>query len=694
MSRKAFVKLCLDTLEKELRPAYIADWKRLGMSCDFEMFYTTIDKHSQKISQKSFIDLYKQDKAYRKFAPVMVCPKCKTAVAQVELEDLKRTSKLNYVKCNVEGGKSITFATTRPELMMACIAITVHPEDKRFKHLVGKKATIPGSHIKVPIIADDITDPEFGSGVVYWCPYSDSVSAEFAEKHPDLKVIHILDSKGTLNERAGKYHGMKSEEARKAVIADWKEAGALVKQETIQQVVNVHERCGTPIEFIAMHQWFIRLLDNRKRWLTAGNRLKWFPKHMKNRYDNWINGLKYDWNISRQIPFGVPFPVWYCKDCSEIIIANEKDLPVDPTTDKPPVEKCPECGKKEIIPEEDIFNTWSTSSLTPQIAASLVPERYDDIYPMTMRPQAHDIISFWLFNTVVKSQLHNKFNPWRDCVISGWALDSHGKKMSKSKGNVIHPQEIIQKYGADSLRFWAASSKLGDDMPYQEKDLVTGQKLITKLWNSARFVFMNLEDYKKQKPDLEIIDKWILAKLTRVIKEATKSFEKYEYFRTKADTEVFFWRLFCENYLEIVKHRIYSNTKSKAAAQYALYEVMLSVLKLFAPIMPHITEELYQLFYQKQEKEKSIHITKWPEPYLSDKQAETLGDILVRAVSAARKAKTEKNVSLKTPVKQMVVHANITEKEFELIKPDLVATATIENLEFKKDKEFAAKIHF
>ena len=315
---------------------------------------------------------------------------------------------------------------------------------------------------------------------------------------------------------------------------------------------------------------------------------------------------------------------------------------------------------------------------------------------MTVRPQAHDIISFWLFNTVVKSQLHNKVNPWRDCMISGWALDPHGKKMSKSKGNVVEPQEMMDKYSADALRFWAASSKLGEDLPFQEKELVSGQKFITKLWNSARFVFMNLKDYKKGKAKLEIIDKWALSKLSRVIRDSTSSFENYEYFRTKADTEVYFWHLLCDNYLEIVKDRIYNEDKrgkeSRKAAQYTLYEVLLSILKLMAPIMPHITEELYQLFYKKHEKEKSIHITEWPKPYFFDKKAEELGEIVVDAVAVARKAKTDKNLSLKTPVKKMVLKADISQKDFDSIKNDIETTTNSDKIEFSKSKEFLCEV--
>ena len=436
--------------------------------------------------------------------------------------------------------------------------------------------------------------------------------------------------------------------------------------------------------------------------LKWDKKLKWYPEHMRSRYDHWVKGLQWDWLISRQRYFGVPFPVWYCKKCDEIILAREEDLPVDPLNDKPKIEKCQKCGCKEFIPEKDILDTWATSSLTPQLAVELMPEKWrDKLYPMSLRPQAHDIITFWLFNTVVKSQLHNKVNTWHDVMISGHAQDPHGKKMSKSKGNVIEPQDVIEKYGADCLRFWAAGSKLGDDLPFQEKDLVTGQKFITKLWNASKFAFMHLEDYGLEKPKLEVADKWILSKLSKIIKTSTESFKKYEYARTKAEVENFFWHSFCDNYLEIVKDRLYNPDKrgkeARVSAQFSLYNSLLAILKMMAPVMPFITEEIYHMHYAQKEKLKSIHNSKWPDLKMVDEKSEKLGDVLVSAVQNVRKTKAERNMSLKVPVKKLMIKAKITKSDFEKIKDDLSGATKAEDIEFealdeKSETDFESKV--
>jgi valyl-tRNA synthetase len=686
MPRKEFVKLCLDTLEKELRPRYTQDWKSLGISCDFDVFYTTINNHSQKVSQQSFIDLYKKKRAYRTHAPAMVCPKCRTSIAQVELEDKQRSSNLNFIKADVEGGGSITFATTRPELMMACIAITVHPDDKRYKKLVGKFATIPTTDIKVPILADEMSKMDFGTGAVYWCPFGDANDMEFVSKHPELKVRHIMNPDGRLNDLAGKYSGMNSEKAKKAVLENWEKAGALVKQEAIEQIINVHERCGTPIEFVAMNQWMIKVLDLKEKLLELGNKLEWHPKHMKNRYDNWANGLKWDWNISRQIFFGVPFPVWYCESCDEPIVAKEEQLPVDPTEDKPPVNECPKCKHKKFVPETDIINTWATSSLTPTIVKELFKGKpiYDKLNgPMSLRPQGHDIISFWLFNTVVKSYLHYDHLPWNDCFINGWMLDSKGKKMSKSKGNVIEPQIMVDKYSADALRFMAAGCTLGEDLPFPEKDLVTGQRFVNKLWNASKFSLMHLEDYKTGKVT-EVMDRWLLSKLQKLIKKNTENFDNYRFFHPKADTEKFFMQVFCDNYLEIVKDRLYNpdirGEEVRKSGQYALHTALLAILKMMAPILPHITEEIYQLGFKD---EKSIHIESWPvaDEKLIDENAEKAGDVVLDIIAAVRKWKSEQQLSLKTEISELVV-AGDQEELLKDVLEDIQAVTKAKNIVF------------
>ena len=691
MDRKEFRKLVLDVLDKELKPSYINDWKKLGISCDFSVSYSTIDPHCQKISQKSFLDLYKMGREYRIEAPMMICPKCKTAIAQVELENAELDSQLVYIKVKVETGDELVFATTRPELLPACVGISVHPDDKRYKHLIGKKVTLPLTGHEVTLSADKETDPEYGSGVVYYCSYGGIECVEWLTRHKDAEPIHIMGVEGVYNEKAGKYKGMNSNEARNAIIKDLESNGSLVKTENLKHSVNVHERCGTEIEYVATKQWFIKYMDMKKDLLAWGKQLNWYPSHMKNRYDNWAKGLKWDWCISRQIPYGIPFPVWYCEDCEEVILAKEKDLPVDPTEDAPPVKACPKCKSKNLVGEKDIINTWATSSLTPTIVKELFKGKpvYNKLIknPESLRPQAHDIITFWLFNTVVKSQLHFKMLPWTDCMISGWMLDPKGKKMSKSKGNVIEPGDMIEKYSADALRFMAGGSKLGDDLPFPEKEVVTGQKTITKLWNASKFAIMHLEDYKQEKVKLRLVDRWVLTKLNKLIKASTKNFENYSFSAVRKDVDNFFWHVLSDNYLEIAKDRLYNpevwGKDQRKAAQHTLYQLVLNVLKLFAPFLPHITEEIYQLYFKGKEKVKSIHISSWPkyDDKLVDKKAEQVGDVLIEIVNIVRKAKSDKQLSMKSPVKNLTITSELDLGE---VKQDLEKTLFVENIEFKK----------
>ena len=686
MSRDEFVALCLETLDS-IRQTYVNDMKRLGISCDWSIFYSTIDKHCQKISQKSFIYLYKKGREYRKDAPTMWCPECQTGISQVECQDKILDSFFNDVIFRI-GEENLIIATTRPELLPACVAIFYHPDDIRYQKYNGKKAKVPLFNFEVPILPDERADPEKGTGIVMCCTFGDQTDMEWQKAHSlPIKIAISID--GRMTELAEKYRGLRISAARKEIINDLKEAGLLVKQEPIKHAVNVHERCGTEIEFLKSRQWFIKYLDLKEDMLEWGRKLNWYPEHMRHRYDNWIRGLQWDWLISRQRYFGVPFPVWYCKKCEEVVLADESQLPLDPLRSKPKISKCPKCGCAEFIPEKDVLDTWATSSLTPQLSTELMGQEIQKkIYPMSLRPQAHDIITFWLFNTVVKSQLHNGVNPWKDVAISGHSLDPHGKKMSKSKGNVIEPQEVVKKYSADCLRFWAAGSKLGDDLPYQEKDIVTGQKFTTKLWNASKFSFIHLEGYSPKKVELEMMDKWILSKLTNLVHGCTESFMKYEYSRTKAETENFFWHTFCDNYLEIVKDRLYNPDKrgavQKASAQFGLYTSLLTILKLMAPIMPYITEEVYQGFFMENEKEKSIHISKWPDINMADEEAEKIGDFAIYVISKVRKVKADNKLSLKTPIKQISSRGKISLEGFERVKDDIISVTGAQKISFEQ----------
>ena len=733
MERGAFIKLCLETLE-EIRPAFVKDWKRIGMSCDFSIFYSTINDHCRRISQKSFVELYKQGRIYQKKAPIIFCPACKTAIAQVEMEGVEKNTTLNYIKAMMETGEYIVYATTRPELHPGCVGISLDEQgdyvtvqrdngerwiishdavekmDHEFpmsilktfkgKELVGKKVDIPFSQKAVPVTHDISAKTGYGSGIVFYCTYGGLDCVEWMVRHQEVTPVLIMDESGTYNELSP-YKGMNSLEARKAVLDDLEKKGALLKKEPLHHTVNVHERCGTDIEYVATRQWFVKYLDLREKFLEAGARLEWYPPHMKVRYDNWIKGLNWDWCISRQRHFGIPIPVWY-DEKGKVVLPDEEQLPVDPLKDKP------RNYNGKTVPEKDVLDTWATSSMTPQLAIEL----FDDesvkkkLFPMSLRPQAHDIITFWLFNTLVKSQLHYGINPWKDVVISGHAQDPHGKKMSKSKGNVIEPQMMIDKYSADALRFWAAGSKLGDDLPFQEKDLVTGQKFVTKLWNASKFCLLHLNDFEPEKlgshpknSQVETYDAWLFSKLQKLVKGCTETFEKYEYSQTKAEVENFFWHTFCNNYLEIVKDRLYNptirGTEARESAQQGIFRGIVTVLKLMAPIMPHITEEIYQVYFlgkdTEKEKGQSIHLSSWPEyqEELVDERAELCGDIGVDIINTVRKFKSEQRMSMKGELRQLVVKSKEQSKNHEIqeiigkIQGDLKAVLNAKEIVFE-----------
>jgi len=651
MNRDEFVELCNKTIAEEFIPQFIDDAKRLGISADWNLFYSTIDKRSRRVSQESFIDLYEKGREYRIEAPSLWCTECQTTIAQVELEDKEFSSYFNDIKFEVEG-KDLVIATTRPELLPACVSIFYNPKDKRYKKLKGKTAKVPLFDFEVPIMEDEKVDIEKGTGIVMCCTFGDQTDMEW-QKAYNLPIKEAISRDGKLTHIAKNYEGLNVEEARKKIIEDLKKEGLLLKQNKISHVVNTHERCGTPIEIMTSKQWFIKYLDLKDDMVKWGEEIEWYPAYMRNRYDNWIKGLQWDWSISRQIPFGIPFPVWYCKDCEEIILADKTQLPVDPLTDKPKIKQCPKCKGKSFIPEKDIMNTWATSALTPTIVKDLLKgtPAYDRIKnkPMSIRRSGHDIITFWNFNTIVKSHLHYGMAPWKGLFINGWILGKDGKKMSKSRGNSVSPQDSIKQYGADALRYLSALAKTGDDIAFPEQELDNAKKLVNKLWNASKFSLMHLGDFDGEIPELTLIDKGILNKFNNLIKEVSESFEKYEPSKAKMLTEIFFWSQICDNYLEIAKDRLYNpdvrGNEERKSAQYTLNYLLINTLKLFAPIIPFITEEIYQYFDKGKE---SIHISSWPE--FNEKYNDIIfgetWDKFIQVLSEVRQEKAKNNKSL------------------------------------------------
>lgn len=631
-TKSEFIKLCLKETEQGIE-TYKKLWTDLGISVDWSKTYSTIAPLPTKVSQWSLIDLYKKGFLKREEVPILWCPYCQTAISQSDIEDKERESLMNYISFPLNNNEEVIIATTRPELIPACVALYYNPEDERYKGLNDKKAIVPLFDYEVPIKTSKLVDKEKGTGLMMVCTWGD---AEDLEKWrlDKLDTRNLLTVDGKLNELGGKYQGLTIVEARNKILEDLKEY--LVKQEKITQVVNVHERCDTPVELIQSKQWFIKISDMKETWLEYGKKIKWHPEYMYKNYEIWVDSLKWDWCVSRQRYYGVPFPFWYCNDCGEVIIPNEKDLPVDPTESKP--KECPKCKCKDIIPETDVMDTWATSSCTPFLLKELGGNK--DLFPVDLRPNAHEIIRTWDFYSIVKSYYHFKTIPFKNIMISGHGLDEKGKKISKRLGNYVPSDKLIEEYGADAVRYWATGASLGQNLRFNPKEIKKGKQITIKLWNVARFIQMNgiNESYNTT---LEEPDLWIIEEANKTIKNTTEHFENFEYAKAKNEIESFFMSKFADYYVEFIKYRLNGEDKiSKEAAQYTLNKIFTIILKLYAPIIPFVTEEIYQ-FNNKE----SIHKSSWPEEIKENRSSEDFKEA-IKAIDEIRKYKSENKISL------------------------------------------------
>ena len=701
IGRSAFIQKCLQisaTAEKDYQDL----WQRMGLSIDWRYTYRTIDAEARQIAQLSFLQLYQRGLVYRQEAPTIWCPECGTAIAQAELNDLDQQSEFITLRFPLfsnprgergsrgDGGSGLSIATTRPELLPACVAIFVHPEDQRYQGLIGDTAEVPIFGQRVPILADSQADPQKGTGIVMCCTFGDQTDVAWWYAHK-LPLVEAIDKNGRMTQVAGPFAGLPIEEARKQIKTSLKKNGFLINQSPITHSVRVHERCDTPAEYIITRQWFVDVLNAKNELLSAGEKVNWHPAHMQARYRAWVENLNWDWCISRQRYYGIAFPVWYCKSCGEIILADEGQLPVEPL-DEQPHKACSNCGGINFEPELDVMDTWATSSLTPQIVGHWLrdPEFYQKVYPFALRPQAHDIIRTWAFYTIAKSHFHFNKVPWSDALISGWGIAGEGQgKISKSRGGGPRPPlEMIAEYSADALRYWAASTGPGKDAIISEEKIQMGAKLVNKIWNvarfSERFITSSTIDFEKEKKLDETFspaDRWLLSRSQQLIQRVTALFHDYDYAAAKAETETFFWH-FADNYIEIAKQRLYDeNHPQRAGAVFTLHYALLMLLKLFAPILPHVTEAVYLGVLLEQQATSrnlqvaSIHTSKWPrvDETLIDEAAEKLGDTIIEIAIAARRFKSERNLSLGTELKRLQLATDDPALQSELASaiPDL-----------------------
>lgn len=708
LPRHEFVEKCYLTCKK-FEELYENLWRRIGLSVDWSLVYTTIEERSRRISQRSFIELLKKGKIYHKEEPVMWCPKCHTAIAQAEIEERNFDSSFINLKFKFEDGEDLIIATTRPELLSSCAAVFVHPKDRRYSDYDDREVIVPVFGHKVKIIKDDQVDMEKGTGAVMCCTFGDRQDIEWWKKH-GLALKISIDDYGRMNKNSKEFDRMKIKEARVEIIKKAEEEGLIEKKINISHFVNTHERCGTPIEFLSKPQWFIKILDIKEDLIKQADKINWYPSYMKKRYVNWVENIAWDWCISRQRFYGVPIPVWFCKDCGSYITPLDKDLPIDPMKDKPEGLKCPKCNSVNFKAEEDLLDTWATSSLTPEINYKWgEKDQISNIYPMDLRAQAHDIIRTWTFYTIVKSFLHNNSIPWKNVVISGFVTipsNDPGKvnikggkktfkseKISKSKhGEIASPLKLLEKYSADILRYWSANASPGADLQLKNIDEIEiGKKVINKIWNSFRFISMNLEEFKFEKPDnIEIIDKYIFYLMNEVIEKVTLSFDKYDFRVVRNISIDFFYKVFCDNYLEIIKDRIYNpdirGIETKNSALWTLYKIGFTILKILAPILPYITEEIYQNLFKEQIGSISIHKCLWPIKFDMKISTEDVkaGDMFFSFLSTVREYRGEKGLSQKSDIDSAIIYVSKEENEsFKTVLSDFKATTHIMKLEEK-----------
>ncbi|MGC9435701.1 MAG: valine--tRNA ligase [Methanomicrobiales archaeon] len=618
--------------------------RRLGFSVDWSNEYVTMEPEYFSKTQRSFLRMFRDGDIYQSDHPVNFCTRCETAIAFAEVAYEPRTTVLTYFDFD-----GVEIATTRPELLAACVAVAVHPDDERYRDLVGQSLQVPLFGHAVPVIEDAAVDPAFGSGAVMICTFGDRQDVSWWKKH-GLDLRRALDMQGRMTDLAGRYRGMDVRECRNAILADMENEGLIHRQEEIEQRVGVCWRCKNPIEILSERQWFVRV--NHESLLQAAREIEWIPAHMRTRLENWTRQMEWDWCISRQRIFATPIPVWFCSSCGEVILPAEDELPVDPVQTTP-ASPCPRCGSTAYDGETDVLDTWMDSSISVLQVTGWDGRGIPDRFPAQLRPQGHDIIRTWAFYTILRSVSLTGMRPWNEILINGMVLGEDGFKMSKSRDNIISPEEVTAEYGADALRQWAAAGgATGSDILFNWNDIIAASRFQTKLWNIVRFVLSHLSNDSGEAPVTVLADRWLLHRLSAVNREVTDAMEGYQFDRALRAVREFAWSTLADDYIELVKGRLYAESPDRGSACSALKTTIDALCRMLAPITPHFAEEC--VFHL--DGGESVHARSWPDLDARDEAAARQGDLLVGVVAEIRRYKHDRGMALNAPLGRVTVY--------------------------------------
>jgi len=735
--REKFLEKCVEWVKDNIKNMR-EQFDDLAYSTDWDYTYRTMDDNYKYKVQKSLLFFYKKGWLYREKFPTHFCVNCETSVAKAEVGYHEEEGKLWYIKLPVVGheGEKVTIATTRPEMMESCVGVFVHPNDDRYYHLSAAEVRLPIADRIVRIRADKDVDMNFGTGVVYCCTYGDELDIKWKLKY-DLDEIQLFTKNGKMNENS-KYHGLTIEEAREQIVNDLREMGLLEKIEPYEHSIIIHSErssCRKPIEYLPVYQWFINIKDFTNEIIQAGESMEWYPEKHKQRLIDWAEGLDWNWVISRQRVFGTPIPFWYCEECGEIIPPNEDDLPLDPIQKSPPVKMCPNCESSNISPEMDVCDCWIDSSITPLAISKWLED--DEFFEKTYmnarvhRPQGYEIIRTWLFYTLFRCKKLTGKAPFNEVMINGMVAGPDSRKMSKSFGNIVSPDEVMPDFGADAIRQWAAMGSLGDDYPFEytwinihnkqqvsdEKirkeraqlsedkfnkkyqrryeQLIAASRFLTKIWNAYRFLYINLDKIEISNIEVNIdaltnIESYFFSEFNKNLGKISYYFDNYNWHEAFMVLKTFFWNELCDNYIEAIKYRFYSDDEDsgRLALKNALH-LFFQILKIFSIIIPYISEEIHSIIFERFSGVDSVYKIKWPKPYknLNDVKIKE-GELGIKLIKNIRKTKSELQIPLNQELEKVILLTNNNQlKIINNLQEDIVNTLRIKNLQIIENSE-------